>query len=114
MHGPGFGILTCDLAAASRCSERATSSWVPCRQPGRRDADKGSPISVSQTGPVISLWDCRAHVRKAWGAEWSLGGSSEGRAQMTDKDRRKGYGEGRGGRSTTHLNKAWLLVTGEQ
>ena len=53
-------------------------------------------------------------MRKAWGAEWSLGGSSEGRAQMTDKDRRKGYGEGRGGRSTTHLNKAWLLVTGEQ
>ena len=59
MHGPGFGVLTCDLAATSCCSERASSSWVACRQPGRRDANKGEPISVSHTGPAISLWDCR-------------------------------------------------------
>ena len=34
--------------------------------------------------------------------------------QLTGQDRRKGYGAGRGGRSTAHFNKAWLLVTGEQ
>lgn len=54
-----------------RCQQRQSHQCV---------SDRPSDKSVGLQRP-----GARAHVRKAWGAEWRLGGSSEGRAQTTDR-----------------------------